>query len=64
MRIETSLDVDKRTATVTIHTDEKAFTMTYELDKVVKQLDDLSTNWLAQKILDVLGLKVEVHKKA
>jgi hypothetical protein len=64
MKIETTLDMEKRTATITIHTEEKAYTMTYELDKVVKQLDDISGNWLAGKILDMLGLKVEVHKKA
>jgi len=62
MRIATELDVEKREAIVTIFTEEKSFTIRYELDKVVKQLDDLSSNWLAQRILDMLGFKVEVQK--
>ena len=61
-RITTELDMEKREAIVTIFTEEKSFTIRYELDKVVKQLDDLSSNWLAGKILDMLGFKIEVKK--
>jgi len=64
MRIETSLDLEKRTATVTIHTDDESFKMTFELDKVSQELKALSTNLIAQKILNILGFKIEIEKKA
>jgi len=63
MRIETSLDLEKRTATVTIHTGNESFKMTFELDKVAQELKTLSTNRLALKILDVLGFKIEIEKE-
>lgn len=62
MRIETSLDVEKRIAVVSIYTDDRVFTTTYELDKVVQQLDALASNWFAHKILDMLGFKVDIRK--
>lgn len=62
MRITTELNLEDRTATVTIHTEEKSFTMTYELDKITKELDTLTSNWFAQKTLELLGFKIEVHK--
>jgi len=63
MRIETSLDLENRTAIVTIHADDKIFRMTYEIDKVAKQLEALSSNWMALKILGMLGFKIEIEKK-
>lgn len=63
MQIETNLDLDKRTATVTIHTDDESFKMTFELDKVAQELKALSTNKIALKILDMLGFKIEITKK-
>lgn len=62
MKIETALDLEKRTATVTIYTDDKSFKTTYDLDKVAQQLEALSTNWVALKILDMLGFKIEIQK--
>jgi len=62
MRIETSLDLDKRTATVTIYTDDESFKMTFELDKVAQELKTLSTNRIALKLLDMLGFKIEAQK--
>ena len=61
MKIETALDLEKRTVTVTIHTEQKAFKMIYELDKVVEKLDTISSNWFMQKSLELLGFKVEVE---
>jgi len=63
MRIETSLDLESRTAIVTIHVDDKIFKMTYDMDKVAKQLEALSSNWAALKVLDMLGFKIEIEKK-
>jgi len=37
--------------------------MYYEIDKVAKQLDALSGNWIALKILEMLGFKIEIEKK-
>jgi hypothetical protein len=62
MKISTELDLENRIAIVTIFTDEKSYTIRYELDKVVKQLDDLAGNWFARNVLDLLGFKVEVQK--
>jgi len=61
LRIETSLDLEKRTVTVTIHAEKKAFKMIYELDKVVDKLDSISSNWFMQKSLELVGFKVEVE---
>ena len=61
MRIETALDIEKRTVVVTIHTEKKAFKMIYELDKVVDKLDAISSNWFMQKSLELVGFKVEVE---
>jgi len=63
MKIETSLDLENRTAIVTIHADTKIFRMTYELDKVAKELEALSSNIIALKVLSLLGFKIEMEKK-
>lgn len=47
---------------MTIHADDKMFKMTYEIDKVTQQLDALSSNVVALKILNLLGFKIEVEK--
>lgn len=62
MKIETTLDLDKRTAIVSIHTDTKIYRMTYEIDKVVKQLDAATSNWFMQKTMDLLGFQVAVEE--
>ena len=61
MKIETALDIEKRTVAVTIHTETKAFKMIYDLDKVVEKLESISGNWFMQKSLELLGFKVEVE---
>jgi hypothetical protein len=63
MKIETTLDMEKRTAVVSIHTDTKIFRMTYEIDKVVKQLEAATSNWFMQKTLELLGFHVDVETK-
>ena len=62
MKIETALDMEKHTAVVSIYTEDKVFRMKYEIDKVVAQLDSLTSNWFAQKTLELLGFHVEVEK--
>lgn len=63
MKIETALDMDKHTAVVSIHTDTKIFRMKYDIDKVVGQLEGMTSNWFAQKTLELLGFHVEVETK-
>jgi hypothetical protein len=36
--------------------------MTYDIDKVVSQLEGMTSNWFAQKTLELLGFHVEVEK--
>ena len=54
--------MDKRTAVVSIHTDTKIFRMKYDIDKVVSQLDTLTSNWFMQKTLELIGFHVEVER--
>jgi hypothetical protein len=63
MKIETTLDLDKRTAIVSIHTEDKIYRMTYEIDKVVKQLDAATSNWFMKKTMELLGFQVDVETK-
>jgi hypothetical protein len=63
MRIETSLDLEKRTAIVSIDDGKKIYRMTYEIDKVVKQLEAATSNWFMQKTLELLGFHVDVEAK-
>jgi hypothetical protein len=62
-KIETALDMDKRTAIVSIHTDTKIFRMRYDIDQVVAQLEGMTSNWFAKKTLELLGFHVDVETK-
>jgi hypothetical protein len=64
MKIETTLDLDKRTAIVSIHTDDKVYRMTYEIDKVVKQLDAATSNWFMKETMKLLGFQIDVEAKS
>jgi hypothetical protein len=62
MKIETSLDLEKRVAIVSIYAENnKVYRMIYEIDKVVKQLEAATSNWFAQKALELLGFKITVE---
>ncbi len=62
MKITTSLDLDKHTATVIISTAEKHYKMIYNLDEVIEKLEGIANNPLSQKMAELLGFKVEVEK--